>query len=243
MPGESFAGGVSEPLRMRQDIDDGAPAPVFIYGRTTPEPGVRRVANIKNNHTIHTIVLNLLTTHILGGFFDAKTNRRYEQMKAKLILTALGSGLIYINAANATDAVGPIDCLDCRYHTLDRCSDYGPLCCPPCQIEPGEGIDCDPLTCVGTTSIEMVTGCEKVTSKGCVNNLCLAETSYRCAKGYYGAPENRCFSRSCTPCDAPGTTSGPGALQSSECYIPKDTAFNETNGSGVYAANCYYSGS
>ena len=164
-------------------------------------------------------------------------------MKAKLILTALGSGLIYINAANATDAVGPIDCLDCRYHTLDRCSDYGPLCCPPCQIEPGEGIDCDPLTCVGTTSIEMVTGCEKVTSKGCVNNLCLAETSYRCAKGYYGAPENRCFSRSCTPCDAPGTTSGPGALQSSECYIPKDTAFNETNGSGVYAANCYYSGS
>ena len=29
---------------------------------------VRRAANILNKHTIHTIVLNLLTTQILGGF-------------------------------------------------------------------------------------------------------------------------------------------------------------------------------
>ncbi len=49
----------------------------YIRTKSTPEPWVRRVANILNKHTIHMIVLNLLATKILVVFHFEKI-RRYE---------------------------------------------------------------------------------------------------------------------------------------------------------------------
>jgi len=50
---------------------------LFLYRdeKQTPEPRVRRVANILNKHTIRKIVLNLLTTKF-WWFFISKNNRR-----------------------------------------------------------------------------------------------------------------------------------------------------------------------
>ncbi len=64
------ADGVSEPLPKRRNhrLVARTCANFVIAMKITPEHCVRRVANILNKHTILRIVLNLLTTNLIGGF-------------------------------------------------------------------------------------------------------------------------------------------------------------------------------
>ena len=158
-------------------------------------------------------------------------------MKTGIIIATIGATLMLTQnvLAAAMD-----DCLNCTFREGDTgCSSYGPICCPPCQFRPSE-TKCSPTTCFSEI-LTVGDGCDKIIDRECVNNLCVLRTTARCKRGYFGNAKindlkNECTG--CTACKSPGTTSGPGATQEEECYIPKGFDFSDTSGNGTYAENC-----
>lgn len=157
-------------------------------------------------------------------------------MKTSIIIATIGATLMLTQNVLAED----IYCVDCTFgvgHT--SCSRYDLSCCPPCQFKPIEN-KCSPTTCFSET-LTVGDRCDKIIARECVNNLCMSETTARCKRGYFGNAKinylkNECTG--CTACKSPGTTSGPGATQEEECYIPKGFNFSDTSGNGTYAENC-----
>lgn len=175
-------------------------------------------------------------------------------MKTKIIISAIGAGVTLIGNAYAVDAE-LIKCFECRevYPGVDgpvygECKSYGATCCEPCVAIPIDPIVCDPTTCNSETVTDMGGGCDKVASKGCVNNVCTYDDiTARCQKGYYGTAKLNLLQTSCSGCTAcpssggvAGTTSGPGATAITECYIPAGTKSSDSTGSFEYTGNCYY---
>lgn len=159
-------------------------------------------------------------------------------MKTGIIIATIGATLMLTQNALAATA---IDCVNCTTASLKNthCLTYGPECCAPCKFKPIE-ITCSPTTCFSET-LTVGDGCDKVIARECVNNLCISKTTARCKRGYFGNAKindlkNECTG--CTACKSPGTTSGPGATQEEECYIPKGFNFSDTSGNGTYAENC-----
>lgn len=173
-------------------------------------------------------------------------------MKTKIIISAIGAGVTLIGNAYAV-FVDPTNCIECRpilYTTIDgepvygKCNRYDAYCCEPCNVIPKV---CDPTTCNSETVTDMGGGCDKVASKGCVNNVCTSDITARCQKGYYGTAKLNNLKTSCSGCTAcpssggvAGTTSGPGATAITECYIPAGTKSSDSTGSFEYTGNCYY---
>lgn len=64
--------------------------------------------------------------------------------------------------------------------------------------------------------------------------------TYQCAKNYFGKPNNS--TSGCSRCweSAGAVTKAAGSQNATDCYIPQDTAFNDTSGTGTYTADCYY---
>ena len=68
--------------------------------------------------------------------------------------------------------------------------------------------------------------------------------SYGCAAGYYTTASTPSASMTCTACPPSGdnaqTTSDIGNTSVSGCYIPKNSSFSDSSGSGVYSGKCNY---
>ncbi len=165
-------------------------------------------------------------------------SRRQEQMKTGITIATIGATLMLTQNAVALG----ITCIKCTLETDNtKCLNYGATCCPPCEFEPPNPMECSPSTCSGETVSNMGNGCNKVSTKGCVNNYCSVTITARCRQGYYGTAKLNNLKTQCTGCTActsPGTTSGPGATQQEECYIPKGFSFSDTSGNGTYADIC-----
>lgn len=176
-------------------------------------------------------------------------------MKTKIIISVIGVGVTLIGNAYATPAVTCVECREVSYPTIGNlvygeCQSYGAACCAPCNVgvvDPIDPIVCDESLCNGETVTDMGGGCDKVGSKGCVNNICTITTTARCQKGYYGTAKLNNLQTSCSGCTAcpssggiAGTTSGPSATAITECYIPAGTKSSDSTGSFEYTGNCYY---
>lgn len=176
-------------------------------------------------------------------------------MKTKIIISVIGVGVTLIGNAYATPAVTCVECREVSYPTIGNpvygeCQRYSATCCEPCNVgvvDPIDPIVCDPTTCNSKTVTDMGGGCDRVASKGCVNNVCTFDITARCQKGYYGTAKLNNLQTSCSGCTAcpssggvAGTTSGPGATAITECYIPAGTKSSDSTGSFEYTGNCYY---
>ena len=80
------------------------------------------------------------------------------------------------------------------------------------------------------------------TKRYCEGTKCKEESEIGCKKGFYGKPTQ--IGSGCTQCPKSGNTSGTtaaiGARDITECYLPADTAFNDTSGNGKYTDKCHY---
>lgn len=124
------------------------------------------------------------------------------------------------------------------------------------------------VTITDRTFETVCTGTTNVTASGTCTTTSIA---YICEEGYYGTPTGRldtctaCPSNAtcgggstfscnkgyykngslCSRCPASGgvygTTSGTGATAITECYIPADSTFSDSTGSGTYNGDCFYS--
>lgn len=80
-------------------------------------------------------------------------------------------------------------------------------------------------------------GYQSKTTRSCNCNTCNAQTSYRCAPGYYGTCTNG--TSGCTQCPDSGTSdAGSGAI--TLCYLPRDTGGTDNSGDFIYTDNCFY---
>lgn len=64
-----------------------------------------------------------------------------------------------------------------------------------------------------------------------------AVVRYGCAPGYYGVTSNG--TTGCTRCPQSGQSAVNSAAITS-CYLPSGGSFSDSNGSGTYTGNCYY---
>ena len=65
------------------------------------------------------------------------------------------------------------------------------------------------------------------------------KTSYGCAAGYYSEASVASASMTCIACPT-GGTSLIGTWQKTDCYIPRDSTFSDSTGSGTYTNSCYW---
>jgi len=129
----------------------------------------------------------------------------------------------------------------------DLQSDY--LTCVPCTADADciSGYGCikgDCKLCKACSNCadadtwkDVGTGYQRLNHCNC-DGTCTAK--YRCAKNYFGKPNNS--TSGCSRCwEAVGAvTKAAGSENATDCYIPKNTGFSDSTGNGNYTADCYY---
>lgn len=106
--------------------------------------------------------------------------------------------------------------------------------------------------CSGTTETELSGGVIEIKTKTkkqmCSSSYvasvsCTTNTTYKCARGYYGSPTE--FNKKCTRCPSSdgiyGTTTSSGATKITDCYLPAQSTATDASGSYTYTSDCYYS--
>lgn len=73
------------------------------------------------------------------------------------------------------------------------------------------------------------------------NTACTVQNSpeYGCKENYYAISGTGTSSINCTACISSGR-SEIGNSSVTGCYMPKDSSFSDSSGTGIYTANCYY---
>jgi len=188
--------------------------------------------------------------------FHSET-QEIEQMKLKILF--ITTAWIMMPITHSFGATGLEICNTASYPYLCLCGQFlSEYTCDKPSLCTTSQSSCTPQACECTKKQqECPEECPSTSwgahdtgyQKRCNTNTYQCE--YRCAAGYYGSSTDG--TSGCESCPTYLASSGislkpsvhngssiAGATQKNQCYIPTNTKFNETKGSGIYSDNCYY---